>query len=43
MNKAKKNKSANALKDEKCLCKDFAFTARKLKGSIAKGHQKATK
>ena len=29
---------ANALKEVKCLCKDFSFTAGMLKGSLAKCH-----
>ena len=37
MIEAKKNERANALKEVKCLCKEFGFTAGMLKGSLAKG------
>tara|TARA_B100000795_G_C22701820_1_gene399952 strand:- start:799 stop:924 length:126 start_codon:yes stop_codon:yes gene_type:complete len=39
MNKAKKNERANALKEVKCLCKEFGFTSGMLKGSLAKGRK----
>ena len=35
MVEAKKNESANALKEVKRLCKEFGFTAGMLKGSLA--------
>ena len=37
MIEAKKNERANALKEVKCLCKEFGFTAGMLKGALAKG------
>ena len=37
MVEAKKNMRANALKEVKCLCKEFGFTAGMLKGALAKG------
>ena len=37
MVEAKKNERANALKEVKRLCKEFAFTAGMLKGALAKG------
>ena len=37
MVEAKKNERANALKEVKCLCKEFGFTAGMLKGILAKG------
>ena len=37
MVEAKKNEHANALKEVKCLCKEFGFTAGMLKGALAKG------
>ena len=37
MIEAKKNERANALKKITRLCKEFGFTARVLKGSLAKG------
>ncbi|MDC0146194.1 hypothetical protein OAH94_02460 [Amylibacter sp.] len=37
MAEAKKNESANPLKEVKRLCKEFGFTAGMLKGSFAKG------
>ena len=37
MVEAKKNERANALKEVKCLCKEFGFTAGMLKGALAKG------
>ena len=37
MVEAKKNESANALKEVKRLCIEFGFTAGMLKGSLAKG------
>ena len=35
MVEAKKNKSANALKEVKRLCKEFGFTAGMLKGFVS--------
>ena len=40
MAEAKKNERANALKEVKRLCKEFGFTARMLKGSLAEGRKK---
>lgn len=40
MAETKKNECANALKDAKRLCKEFAFTAGMLKGSLAEGWKK---
>ena len=40
MVEAKKNGSANALKEVKSLCKEFAFTTGMLKGSLAEGREK---
>ncbi|MDU8945548.1 hypothetical protein [Ovoidimarina sediminis] len=40
MVEAKKNERANALKEEKRLCKEFGFTAGMLKGSLAEGRKK---
>ena len=37
MPEAEKNERTNALKEVKRLCKEFGFTARILKGSLAKG------
>ena len=37
MAEAKKNERTSALKEVKRLCKEFGFTARMLKGSIAEG------
>ena len=37
MVEAKKNESANALKEVKLLCIEFGFTAGMSKGSLAKG------
>ncbi len=37
MVEAQKNERANALKEGKHLCKEFGFTARMLKGALAKG------
>ena len=37
MVEAKKNESANALKEVKRLCKEFGFTAGMLKGALTKG------
>lgn len=34
MTKSQKNECANALKEVKCLCKEFGFTAGMLKGSM---------
>ena len=39
MVEAKKNESANALKEVKRLCKEFGFTAGMLKGSLAEGRK----
>ena len=39
MVEAKKNERANALKEVKCLCKDFGSTAGMLKGALAKGRK----
>ena len=39
MVEAKKNERANALKEVKCLCKEFGFTAGMLKGSLADGRK----
>ena len=36
---AKKNERANVLKDAKCLCNEFCFTAEILKGSLAEGRK----
>jgi len=38
---AKKNERANAHKEVKCLCKEFGFKARMLKGSLAEGSKKS--
>jgi len=40
MVEAKKSERANALKEVKCLCKEFGFTAGMLKGSLAEGRKK---
>ena len=40
MIEAKKNERAKALKKVKRLCKEFGFTDRMLKGSLAVGRQK---
>ena len=40
MVEVKKNERANALKEVKCLCKEFGFTAGMLKGSLAQGRKK---
>ena len=40
MVETKKNERANALKEVKCLCKEFGLTAGMLKGSIAEGRKK---
>ena len=40
MLEAKKNERPNALKEVKRLCKEFGFTARMLKGSLAEGREK---
>ena len=37
MIEAKKNERANALKEVKCLCKEFGFTAGMLKSALARG------
>ena len=37
MVQANKNEVANALKEVEHLCKEFGFTAGKLKGTLAKG------
>ena len=39
MDEAKKNERANALKEVKCLCKEFNLTAGMLKGSLAEGRK----
>jgi hypothetical protein len=39
MVEAKKSERADALKEEKCLCKDFGFTAGMLKGALAEGRK----
>ena len=36
MVEAKKNKSANSLREVNCLYKEFGFTPSKLKGSLAR-------
>jgi hypothetical protein len=41
MAEAKKNERANALKEIKCLCKEFGFTAGMLKCSLAEGRRKS--
>ena len=40
MVEAKKNERANALKEEKRLCKESGFTAGMLKGALAEGRKK---
>jgi len=40
MVQAKKSERANALKEVKCLYKEFGFTAGMLKGSLAEGGKK---
>ncbi|AEF56279.1 H-NS histone family protein [Marinomonas posidonica] len=40
MVEAMKNERANALKEIKCFCKEFGFTAGMLKGSLAEGRNK---
>ena len=40
MTEAKKNELANSLKEVKCLCKEFGFTAGMLKGVLAEGRKK---
>ena len=40
MIEAKKAELANALKEVKCLCKEFCFTAGMLKGALAEGRRK---
>jgi len=40
MAEAKKNERANALKEVKRLCKEFAFNAWMLKGSLVEGRNK---
>ena len=37
MAEAKKSERTNALKEVKRFCKDFGFTARVLKGALARG------
>jgi hypothetical protein len=37
MAEAKKSERTNALKEVKCLCKEFGFTAWMLKGTLAEG------
>jgi hypothetical protein len=39
MAEAKKNERADALKEVKCLCKEFGFTSGMLKGSLAEGRK----
>jgi len=41
MAEAKKNERTDALKEVKCLCKEFGFTAGTLKGLLANGRKKA--
>ena len=38
---AKKNERAHTLKEVKRICKEFGFTARMLKGSLAEGRQES--
>jgi len=40
MIEAKKTERANTLKEVKCLCKEFGFTAGMLKGALAEGRKK---
>ena len=40
MIEAKKTELANALKEVKCLCRAFGFTAGMLKGALAEGRRK---
>ena len=40
MVEAKKNGRGNAIKEVKCLCKEFSFTAEMLKCSLAEGRKK---
>ena len=40
MVEVKKNVRANALKEVKCLCKEFGITAGMLRGSLANGRKK---
>jgi hypothetical protein len=40
MVEAKKDERADALKEVKCLCKEFGFTAGMLKGALAEGGKK---
>jgi hypothetical protein len=40
MVEAKKNERAHALKEVKCLCKEFGFTTGMLKGALAEGRKK---
>jgi len=37
----KKNKHANTLNEVKCLCKEFKFTAGRLKGSLVEERKKS--
>lgn len=39
MVESKKNELANALKEVKCLSKEFGYTAGMLKGSLAEGRK----
>ena len=39
MVEAKKNERANTLKEVKCLCKEFGFTAGILRGSLAESRK----
>tara|TARA_B100000902_G_C26482644_1_gene515524 strand:- start:31 stop:156 length:126 start_codon:yes stop_codon:yes gene_type:complete len=41
MIEAKKSARANALKEVQRLCKEFGFTAGKLKGALAEGRKKS--
>ncbi len=41
MVEAKKNERAYALKEVKCLCKEFSFNAGMMKGSLAEGSKKS--
>jgi hypothetical protein len=40
MAEAKKKERANALKEAKCLCKEFGFTSGILKNALAEGRNK---
>ena len=43
MVEAKKNESANTLKEVKRLCKEFVYIAGMLKGPLAEGRKKSWK